>query len=75
MVMRRFMSLLLAGLCGAAARLYVHGSDQPALLVSDLKHGESSGQVGPVAALIHAGAFSEPENHAGGVRRRCIPMS
>ncbi len=44
--MRRLMSLLLAGLCGAAARLYVHGSDQPALLVSDLKHGESSGQVG-----------------------------
>lgn len=31
---------------GTAARLYVHGSEQPALIVHDLKHGESSGLVG-----------------------------
>jgi hypothetical protein len=31
---------------GLTARLYVNGSDQPTLLVNDLKHGESSGGVG-----------------------------
>ena len=31
---------------GTAARLYVHGSEQPTLMVHDLKHGESSGLVG-----------------------------
>ena len=31
---------------GASARLYVHGSDQPTLLVDDLRHGEVSGGVG-----------------------------
>jgi hypothetical protein len=31
---------------GTSARLYVHGSAQPTLLVNDLKHGESAGGVG-----------------------------
>lgn len=31
---------------GKRARLFVHGSDQPVLLVNELKHGRSSGQVG-----------------------------
>jgi hypothetical protein len=31
---------------GTVARLYVHGADQPVLVVRDLKLGESSGQVG-----------------------------
>jgi hypothetical protein len=30
---------------GAKARLYVHGSAQPSLLVNDLKNGETSGRV------------------------------
>jgi len=31
---------------GAKARLFVHGADQPALIVNDLKHGDGSGGVG-----------------------------
>ena len=31
---------------GTSARLYVHGSAQPTLLVNDLKHSESAGGVG-----------------------------
>lgn len=31
---------------GTSARLYVHGSAQPTLIVNDLKHGESTGGVG-----------------------------
>jgi hypothetical protein len=31
---------------GTNARLYVHGTDQPVLIVSDLKRGATSGQVG-----------------------------
>jgi hypothetical protein len=31
---------------GTSARLYVHGSAQPTILVNDLKHGESAGGVG-----------------------------
>jgi len=31
---------------GTEAKLYVHGSEQPALIVSDLKLGEGSGAVG-----------------------------
>ena len=31
---------------GTSARLYVHGAEQPTLIVRDLKHGASSGQVG-----------------------------
>jgi len=31
---------------GAVARLYLYGSDQPTLVVNDLRLGESSGQVG-----------------------------
>jgi hypothetical protein len=31
---------------GTTAGLYVHGADQPTLMVSDLKHGDSSGLVG-----------------------------
>ena len=31
---------------GSNARLFVHGSSQPALVVSDLKHNETSGGVG-----------------------------
>ena len=31
---------------GESARLYVHGAEQPTLIVTDLKHGTSSGQVG-----------------------------
>jgi hypothetical protein len=30
---------------GATARLFVHGADQPALIVNDLKHGDGSGGV------------------------------
>lgn len=30
---------------GATAKLYVHGSEQPTLIVNDLKHGESSGSI------------------------------
>ena len=30
---------------GTTARLYVHGADQPSLIVNDLKLGESSGAV------------------------------
>jgi hypothetical protein len=31
---------------GTAASLYVHGADQPTLIVNDLKHGDSSGLIG-----------------------------
>lgn len=31
---------------GSSARLYVHGADQPTLLVNDLKRGESEGTIG-----------------------------
>ena len=31
---------------GAKAKLYVHGSEQPALVVNDLKHGDSQGAMG-----------------------------
>ncbi len=31
---------------GTSARLYVHGSPEPTLVVNDLKHGVSSGRVG-----------------------------
>jgi hypothetical protein len=30
---------------GATARLYVHGSDQPTLIVNDLKHGTTKGAI------------------------------
>ena len=30
---------------GKQARLFVHGADQPALIVNDLKHGESRGKI------------------------------
>ena len=30
---------------GSEARLFVHGSEQPVLIVKDLKHGESSGKI------------------------------
>ena len=31
---------------GKQARLYVHGADEPVLIVNDLKRGNASGQVG-----------------------------
>jgi hypothetical protein len=31
---------------GETARLYVHGADQPCLVVNDLKHGDSRGAIG-----------------------------
>ena len=31
---------------GVRARLYVHGSEQPTLIINDLKNGESKGALG-----------------------------
>jgi len=40
---------------GTAARLYVHGSKQPTLIVNDLKHGDSSGLV---ALWLHSSTLA-----------------
>jgi len=51
---------------GTAARLYVHGASQPALLVNDLKLGDSSGDValwiGPGTEGYFTGLSIKPES-------------
>ena len=44
---------------GTEAKLYVHGSEQPVLIVSDLKLGEGSGAVGLWIGLGTEAHFSE----------------
>jgi len=43
---------------GTKARLYVNGSDQPGLIVNDLKRGESSGQIALWSHTSTEGFFS-----------------
>ena len=43
---------------GVKARLYVNGAAQPALIVNDLKHGESSGAIGLWVGPGSIGHFS-----------------
>lgn len=40
---------------GSSARLYVHGAEQPTLVVSDLKHGDSAGLV---ALWLHSSTLA-----------------
>jgi hypothetical protein len=51
---------------GTAARLYVHGASQPALIVNDLKLGDSSGDValwiGPGTEGYFTGLSIKPES-------------
>jgi hypothetical protein len=44
---------------GTAARMYVHGSDQPALVVGDLRRGEVSGGV---ALWLHSSTLAHFRN-------------
>lgn len=44
---------------GEAAKLYVHGAEQPCLIVNDLKHGESEGKI---ALWLHASTLAHYRN-------------
>jgi len=44
---------------GSTAKLYLHDSDQPNLIVNDLKHGESSGAI---ALWLHASTLAHYRN-------------